>query len=179
MKSCRYIALLRAINVGGRGLKMTALRALFEAMKFEDVETFIASGNVIFRSKADPAKLETQIEKRLEKTLGYRVSTFLRTPEEVATVAQRYPFDRPIPAGGRLFVGFVRNNPLPAVRKKIAALSTTGDEFTIVGRELYWLCKVPSMKSIMTAGTLEKMLGQPSTLRNVNTLRRLGERYLP
>ncbi len=74
MKSCRYIALLRAINVGGRGLKMTALRALFEAMKFEDVETFIASGNVIFRSKADPAKLETQIEKRLEKTLGYRVT---------------------------------------------------------------------------------------------------------
>ncbi len=65
------------------------------------------------------------------------------------------------------------------MRKKIAALSTTSDEFTIVGRELYWLCKVPSMKSIMTAGTLEKMLGQPSTLRNVNTLRRLGERYLP
>ena len=91
---------------------MTALRALFEAMKFDDVETFIASGNVIFRSKAEPAKLETQIEKRLEKTLGYRVRTFLRTVNEISAVAERNPFDRPIPAGGRLFVGFCRTIPL-------------------------------------------------------------------
>ena len=177
MKPCRYVAFLRAINVGGRAVKMRVLKSLFESMKFADVETFIASGNVIFTSKAAAPKLEAQIEKGLEQALGYSVSVFLRTPAEIATVAERDPFGKQIPAGGRMFVGFFRSTPAPAVRKKVAALSTPSDEFTVVGRELYWLCSVPSMKSIMTGGTLEKSLGQPATLRSVSTVRRLAEKY--
>jgi uncharacterized protein (DUF1697 family) len=71
----------------------------------------------------------------------------------------------------------VRESPQVTVRQKVAALSTSSDEFIVVGREVYWRCAVPSMKSIMSGNTLEKVLMQPATLRNVNTLRRLAERY--
>jgi uncharacterized protein (DUF1697 family) len=176
MQPCRYVAFLRAVNVGGRVVKMTALKAIFESMKFGEVETFIASGNVIFTSKLAAARLEAQIEKRLDEALGYPVTTFLRTVNEISAVAERNPFGRPIPPGGRMYIAFLRGQPMSSVRQKVAALSTPSDEFTVHGRELYWLCAVPSLKSIMSGTTLEKVLGQPATLRNVNTVRRLAEK---
>ena len=75
-----YIAFLRAINVGGRTVKMDRLRGLFEQVGYADVETFIASGNVIFRSPAeDTQALERQIEAHLAASLGYEVAAFVRT----------------------------------------------------------------------------------------------------
>jgi uncharacterized protein (DUF1697 family) len=173
----RYVAFLRAINVGGHLVKMSALKSIFESMKFGEVETFIASGNVIFTSEAAAPKLEAQIEKALEKSLGYAVTTFLRTVDEISVVAERNPFGKTIPPGGRLFVGFVRNNPAAAVKRKVEALSTTSDAFTIQGRELYWLCTVPSFQSITSGYSLEKVIGQQATIRNVNTIRRLAAKY--
>ena len=67
----RYVALLRAVNVGGRVVKMDQLRALFEAMKFKHVETFIASGNVVFDARTDDASaLEQANETHLQRPLG-------------------------------------------------------------------------------------------------------------
>ncbi|MSU22989.1 MAG: DUF1697 domain-containing protein [Opitutus sp.] len=75
-----YIAFLRGINFGNRRIKMDDLRARFEEMKFADVTTFIASGNVIFTSKQkDSRKLERQIQDHLHQSLGYGVDTFVRT----------------------------------------------------------------------------------------------------
>ncbi|MBK8836052.1 MAG: DUF1697 domain-containing protein [Anaerolineae bacterium] len=70
----RYFAFLRAINVGGRNVTMAVLRNAFTSLGLQDVETFIASGNVIFASKSDDcAALESTIEAGLQKTLGYEV----------------------------------------------------------------------------------------------------------
>ena len=89
----RYIAFLRAINVGGRTVKMDELRTLFAAMGFAGVETFIASGNVIFAADhSDAAALQQRIEGELNQALGYAVATFLRTDAEVAAVARYAPF---------------------------------------------------------------------------------------
>ena len=86
----RYIAFLRAINVGGHTVKMDALRELFEALGFEQVETFIASGNVIFETtETDTAALERRIETHLQAALGYAVATFLRSDAEVAAQLRR------------------------------------------------------------------------------------------
>src|SRR5258708_5404346 len=88
-----YIAFLRGINLGKRRLKMDELRKRFEELKFTDVATFIASGNVIFASKTgDSAKLVRQIETHLHASLGYPVDTFVRTLAEVAAVAAFQPF---------------------------------------------------------------------------------------
>src|ERR1700694_4608695 len=89
----KYVAFLRAINVGGHTVKMDHLRNLFEAMGFSNVETFIASGNVIFDSKSRSTKtLEIKIERSLETNLGYKVATFIRSISELVAVARYKPF---------------------------------------------------------------------------------------
>jgi uncharacterized protein (DUF1697 family) len=173
----RYVALLRAINVGGRVVKMTALKRIFENLKLAGVETFIASGNVVFTSASEPARLASRIEQGLEEALGYPVVTFLRTTDEIAAVAARAPFGTAVPEGGRIYVGFLREPPSPSARRKVMALTTAADTFAVDGRELYWMCAVPSTESIISGATLEKVLGQPATLRNVNTIRRLAAKY--
>lgn len=179
MKAPQQVAFLRAINVGGRVVKMTTLASLFEELGFAEVATFIASGNVVFRSRATRAALESSIERRLQAALGYPVVTFVRSTAEVAAVAVCNPFARPIPEGGRLFVGFLRSAPSAAARARVAALATPTDELRVRGRELYWLCATPSMQSILSGAVLEKALGAPATLRNVNTVRRLAAKYPP
>ena len=90
----RLIAFLRAINVGGHNVTMAELRGLFEGLSFMEVETFIASGNVIFKSRsADITTLQRKIESRLLRSLGYEVKTFLRTVPEVAAIARYKPFN--------------------------------------------------------------------------------------
>ncbi len=177
MKTRRYIAFLRAINVGGRVVKMKALKRIFEDLRLTEVETFIASGNVIFSSPADAAWLESLIEKGLQQALGYPVVPFLRTPEEIATAAERDPFGVLVPPGGRIYVGFLRTCPTAAARRHVEALSTPADRFAVHGRELYWLCTVPSTQSGVSGATLEGVLKQPATLRNLNTVQRLSLKY--
>ena len=89
----RSIAFLRAINVGGHTVKMDDLRTLFATLDFSNVETFIASGNVIFETpKENAATLERRIEQHLQQALGYHVATFIRSASEVAATAHYQPF---------------------------------------------------------------------------------------
>src|SRR5215467_6473926 len=90
----RFFAFLRAINVGGgRTVKMQSLRRVFESLGFSKVETFIASGNVIFETMTQKTKtLESKIEKALQEALGYEVRTFVRTEAELAKIAGYRPF---------------------------------------------------------------------------------------
>ena len=90
----RYITFLRAINVGGHIVKMEYLETLFEELGFSNVETFIASGNVIFESSSKDTKaLEQTIEKHLLEKLGYAVTTFIRTDLQVSEIASYKPFN--------------------------------------------------------------------------------------
>ena len=92
----KYIAFLRAINVGGHTVKMDHLRQLFESLDLTNVETFIASGNVIFEWKpANSKSLEKKIEKKLHEELGYETTTFIRTNTEVAEIEKYNPFRNP------------------------------------------------------------------------------------
>jgi uncharacterized protein (DUF1697 family) len=156
----RYVAFLRAINVGGHVVKMDRLRALFEELKLAKVETFIASGNVIFESRAAAASLETRIAKHLRDALGYEVATFLRTREELEPIAARTD---------EFYVGFLHAAPSPAVLK----LQSPDDELSIDGRELYWKPRLGAGQSVLTNAKLEKALGAPITFRNVTTVRKL------
>lgn len=114
----RWIALLRGINVGGHRVTMERLRALFMELEVGSVETFIASGNVIFEAaESDPVVLEQKIEAHLKQVLGYEVATFLRTPTELATVWEACPF---APEGNEtLYVTF---HKAPQARKPSSAL---------------------------------------------------------
>jgi uncharacterized protein (DUF1697 family) len=173
----RYVAFLRAINVGGRVVKMDRLRALFEELGLAQVDTFIASGNVLFNSasKSGPA-LERKIEKHLHASLGYEVATFVRTPAEVRQVAAYEPFSAAVMAAPYhgLYVSILRDAPSAAARRAVEALRSPADDFHIHGRELYWLSRVPFGESKIAGPLLERILGMPATMRNVTSLRKLA-----
>ena len=176
----RYIALLRAINVGGHNVKMTQLRALFEELEFANVETFIASGNVIFDSPAtNVEQLEQQIERHLHSALGYPVATFIRSAAELAAVAAYQPFPPAELAaeGSSLYVSFLRSAPADAAAQKLLALRTEADDFHVHEREFYWLRRSRISDATFPAGLFEKMLGLPATMRNVTTVRKLAAKY--
>ena len=176
----KYVAFLRAINVGGHTVKMDYLRNLFEGIGLANVETFIASGNVIFDSKTRNTRtLEQKIEKYLREILGYEVRTFVRATSELAVVANHKPFGETelSAAGNSLYVGFLADQPNNEAKKKLLSLSSATDEFAVHGREVFWLCRTSFSESTVSGALLEKTLGMPATFRNVNTVRRIAAKY--
>lgn len=175
----RYIAFLRAINVGGHTVKMEVLRQLFEALGFSNVETFIASRNVVFETTAKNARtLEKTIAQQLRAVLGYEVATFIRTDAELAAVAQYQPFSPSQIAAATAFnVAFLAEALDAASQKKLMALKTDIDDFHVHGCEIYWLCRLKQSESTVSNAVLEKTLGRPSTLRGVNTIQKMAAKY--
>lgn len=173
----RYVALLRAINVGGHVVKMDRLRALFEQLDFGDVETVIASGNVLFSSSARNATaLEEKIEHHLGSALGYDVTTFVRTPAELSAVAGFDPFPGLVEEGHTLSVAFLKQHPGRQVAERLHGMRTDYDELRVEGRELYWLARGRTSDSKVWRTPMEKVLGGPATARNVTTVRRLADK---
>ncbi len=179
----KYVAFLRAINVGGHTVRMERLRALFEELGLSGVETFIASGNVIFDHQGESAaEIERRIEAYLLISLGYEVATFLRTPAELVVALAACPFDAAVAsaAGHSIFVAFTRDEIEPAVTERLAALGDADNAFTVVGRNFYWLRKKSMRETKITGATLERALGRrPTTMRNIPTVQKLAAKYGP
>jgi uncharacterized protein (DUF1697 family) len=172
----RYVAFLRAVNVGGRVVTMDRLRSLFDAMKFKQVETFIASGNVLFDARvADTDALEKRIEKQLAQALGYEVLTFVRSPAEILAAAAYEPFGDPaaLPSAQGIYVGFLKTKPSEEARQKLLGYRSEIDDLQVRDREVYWRSIKSLRESTVTGALLEKTLG-PATLRNVTTVRKLA-----
>lgn len=175
----RLFAFLRAINVGGRNVAMTELRRVFESLGLKEVETFIASGNVVFNSDAsDLRRLELAIEDRLREALGYEVDTFLRTGEELAALVKYEPFRKSqLEAAAALNVGFLVEPPGVATKKLIAGFKSEIDDFNVRGREVYWLSQGRQSDSKFSNARFEKTLNTRATWRGINTIRRLAAKY--
>jgi uncharacterized protein (DUF1697 family) len=176
-----FIAFLRGINLGNRRLKMDALRRHFEKMKFTEVTTFIASGNVIFTTELrDTQKLEAFIERQLKASLGYEVHTFVRTLAEIAAIVAFAPFTRDDMNSPQNTVhcAFFREPLAPAQIRGLASCRTEVDELRVRGRELYWLCRIKTNESKIWTLPEYKALKLPSSsMRNLKTLRKLAALY--
>lgn len=175
----RYIAFLRAINVGGHTVKMEHLRELFASFGLANAETFIASGNVIFESNARNAvTLEKQIEQKLHAALGYDVATFIRTERELAALAAYQPFAaHDLDAAVALNVALLKEPLDASAQKKLVALKTDIDDFHTHGREMYWLCRKKQSESTFSNAVFEKKVGCVATLRGMNTIQKMAAKY--
>ncbi|HEY1770369.1 MAG TPA: DUF1697 domain-containing protein [Chthoniobacterales bacterium] len=171
----RYVAFLRGINLGKRRPAMSELRKLFEELRFSQVETFIASGNVIFSiDSTDTARLEREIERRLEKSLGYRVDTFVRSREEVVAIGGRKIFPDEKEPGITVHVGFLHQQLASDIARKLAAVRSRDDALRVIGREYYWLCRVRTSDSkIWSAPELRALRLPTSSMRNLTSIRKL------
>jgi uncharacterized protein (DUF1697 family) len=173
------IAFLRAINVGGHVVKMEVLKTIFESLKLENVQTFIASGNVIFESGKTRETLELEIETALEQALGYEVKTFLRTTAEVAKIAKYKPFSDSSIENARTFnVGFLKTPLSQEALAKLEELKTEFDEFYSDKLELYWLSNQKQNESKLNNAVFEKKLGVRLTFRGMSTIKKLNAKYL-
>lgn len=176
----RYVAFLRGMNLGGRRIKNEELRRHFEEMGFEDVATFRASGNVVFASPKREAesKLAAWVEAELDARLGYDVTVFLRSIEEVAAIAAHQPFDpkRVAKSKGKLQISLLAKKPSAAAKKKVLALATDEDLLAIEGRELYWLPSGGLLESDLELKAIEALVG-PDTRRTMGTIGQIAQKY--
>lgn len=175
----RLFAFLRAINVGGHTVTMDTLRAHFVALGFRDVETFIASGNVVFTSRS-PATgtLERRIAARLESELGYAVPTFIRTERELVSLLEHRAFpEREFRSAHAVWVGLAGEAVKASAARNVLSLSGAHDRFHVNGREIYWLRRTRESDPSLTNARLERALGAPATFRNLNTFARLVAKY--
>ena len=177
----RTFAFLRALNVGGHTVPMARLKELFDALGCHGVETFLASGNVVFEAgKSEPAKLQARIEAHLHKALGYEVHTFLRSEAELAALVQGCPFsEAEVEAATALNVILLQAPLPPEAGARLGALNSDIDRFQSVGREVWWLCAVKQSESTFSNTVFEKITGQRATFRCFNTLQRLAIRFPP
>ena len=173
----RFVAYLRAVNVGGRIVKSGALKKAFESAGAADVESFLASGNVVFSAKGGKG-LDARIAAALERVAGFEVPVFVRTVDEVVAAAAHEPFpERDAAVFPTYLVGLLSKDLDAAGVERLSLLSTKEDLFHVRGRDFWWLSKYHQARPAITGRQLDKALGQPTTLRNVNTIRRMAERY--
>lgn len=175
----RYVAFLRAVNVGGRIVKMEELRRIFERAGHADVETFIASGNVVFSTRSTAtATVERALEGTLREALGYEVPVFVRSAAEVAAAAAHRAFsEADVAKAGAYLVAFTRA-PLDAAGKKgLASLESSIDRFVARGREIYWLSTPKQSESKLTLVKFERAIGQPATMRSMTSAGKLAAKH--
>jgi uncharacterized protein (DUF1697 family) len=174
----RHAAFLRGMNVGGHRITNEELRAHLQALGFEEVQTFRASGNVIFDGgeESDEA-LQQRVELGLREALGYAVPTFIRSGAELRSLAAAEPFET-AGTGGKLQVALLRAQPPAPAREEVLALDCPADRLAFAERALFWLPEGPMSSSTLDWKALERTLG-PTTVRTKGTIEQIAARYFP
>lgn len=180
-KKQRYVAFLRAINVGGRFVKMDDLLSVFDKLGLTETETFIASGNIVFKSSVTKSEaLRERISAGLEKALGYEVETFLRTDNDLTRIAAYQAFPGEALKGAEaLNIAFVHAHLDQEAKRKLMALRTDIDDFAVDGREIYWLCRRKQSESTISNAVIEKTLRMKTTIRSISTIKKIAAKYPP
>ncbi len=169
--SRRYVALLRAVNVGGTGaLPMAALRAMGEACGFAKVQTWIASGNLLFESGGAEEEVKALLEARLAEHAGKPVELFVRTGEELAAIVAANPF--PDAHGSRHMVFFYDVPPVPDLIDRLRDWQS--ERAALGARELHvdYGAGIRTTRLKIPDKTLR-------TGRNMNTVRKLAKLLAP
>ena len=181
MKIETYIALLRGINVSGHKIiKMDELRKSFGALGLGDVETYVQSGNVVFKApKQSSEMLSKKMREKIARDFGFSVSVIIRSSEEVRGAIKNNPFlkQRGIDSS-KLHVTFLSKAPEKDSLKALEALTARPDQFRYSGREVYLYCPDGYGRTKLSNNALERVLAVTATTRNWNTVNKLYEMSL-
>lgn len=171
----RYVALLRAVNVGGRKVAMKELREMAEGLGFTRVRTLVASGNLVFETrKTAPSKLEALLETEVEKTFGFFSDVMVRDPAEWAAIIKANPFPKKAKEDpAHLVVGIGKSTPdaaaIDAYLKAFREKWDKGEQIRIVGRDIF----IDYGASIGQSKLLLPKKAGTGTARNWNTVLKL------
>jgi uncharacterized protein (DUF1697 family) len=174
-----HAAFLRAVNLGGRRrVASEELRTAFEALGFEDVSTFRASGNVVFEGRGSEAKHRAAIERVLAERLGFDVPVFLRSIAQLRAISASQPFEteRIRATSGKLQVALLAREPSVRTRGEVLAQATDRDVLGFGPRALFWLPSGGTQRSELNLRQLEQLVG-PWTMRTLDTIEQIIRRY--
>lgn len=173
----KYVAFLRGINVGGKNkIKMEALRDTFASLGFENVKTYINSGNVIFETAEESeSKLADKIERAIETEFSLKIKVMLRTMAEIREIIENNPFQGQFDNDKDLHVLFL-NEELPADKKALLLAQNSDTEmFAVRNREIFCLLRTGAADSLLGKGFIDKKLKTPATARNWRTVNKITE----
>ena len=172
----RHAAFLKGMNLGGRRITNADLCACVEGLGLGEVQTFRASGNVVFDGgRRSDASLQRLLEEGLREALGYEVATFIRSRSEILTLAAAEPFEE-TGGPGKLQVALLYEPPASAARRAATALAGERDRLAFTERELFWLPDGPMSSSPLDWKALERLVG-PTTVRTMGTIEQIAARY--
>jgi uncharacterized protein (DUF1697 family) len=166
----RWVALLRAVNLGGRNkVPMAELRRVLEDAGCDSVLTYIQSGNAVFAHDApDPRALEAAVADAFD----VQTTIVLRTAGQIRSLAGAHPFGADT---ARSFVAFLAAKPKPAALRALAELDIAPDRFERIGPDIALHFPTGYQGATLTAAVLEKQLGVAATARNWRTVAKLAD----
>jgi uncharacterized protein (DUF1697 family) len=173
-----YVAILRGINVSGQKLiKMERLRASLEDLGAGDVQTYIQSGNIVFKAAKQSSEcLAKKITGKILSDFGFPVPVLIRTADEIAAVVRGNPFVQETEVDhSKLHVTFLSDTAPPAAEKPLAALAAKSERFQVCGRDIYLCCPDGYGNTKLSNSAIEKKLSLQATTRNWKTVNVLSE----
>jgi uncharacterized protein (DUF1697 family) len=167
----RMVALLRAVNVGGRKLPMADFRAEIARLGWQNVATYIQSGNVVFDAGCSPAEAEAAIEALIREHHGYEAPAIVRTRAQWAD----YPKGNPFPEAARdtpnyLLMLIAKEKIKVDAAEAIQARAASGEQVRKVGETLWIHFPQGSGTSKLTPALIDKAIGSTATSRNYRTI---------
>ncbi|WP_159799123.1 DUF1697 domain-containing protein [Flavobacterium sp. MK4S-17] len=174
-----YLALLRGINVSGQKLiKMADLRMHMEAGGYKNVQTYIQSGNIVFKSESVSSQsVAKNIERLIKAQYGFDVTVFVYNKEEIEKAVDSNPFitgRAPEPAGAKkLYVTFLNAAPLAEDVDKLKQAPIGNDRIAVSGNILYFKLAESAATSKLSNNLIENKLRLRATTRNWNTTLKL------
>ena len=173
----KYVAFLRGINVGGKNkIKMETLREQFAALGFENVKSYINSGNVIFETpKTDDKKLAAKIEKAIEKKFSLSIKVMTRSVSEIEEIVKNNPFAGQFDNDKNLHVFFLNEELSAENRETLLSNNNENEMFAVGSREIFCLLRVSVLDSLIGKDYIGKKLKVPATARNWRTVTKILE----
>jgi uncharacterized protein (DUF1697 family) len=172
----RQIVLLRGINLGPRNrIAMPQLRKLLEAAGFDDVRTYVQSGNIVLSTRRKPEGTAAACEQLIASELGLEIPAVVRTRDEMAEVVRRNPLGSVADNPKRYQVSFLDGEPDPQVIEQLSAAAADGERIEAIGREIYAWHPDGIARSKLWAALAGKGLGVKATARNWTTVTTLLE----
>lgn len=172
-----FIALLRAVNVGGRKVTMAELREVVAGLGYKDAQTYIASGNLVFSGQGTNSAVTAKLEKAIAAKFGIEVPVIVRTCEEWKAYLT-VPKALTKPAAEKpnwVLIGFPKAPPRKEAVAELLARAKNAEEIVLAGDAIWFHYSQGVADSKLTPASIDKAAGSPLTARNWNTVRKLAE----
>ena len=169
----RYVAFLRAVNLGRRRVDMASAKNVLTGLDLDDVGSYVNSGNLLFSASGRADTYEAVIASALEEEFGFEVTTFVRTATQVRALATEKPFGR-ISPGHTHFVLLPLTRLRAMEKAAVEAMTNEHDKTVVIGRDVHWLIRSKSTETTLGPKQWRDALpGVPTTARNTTMLVKL------